>query len=301
MDELTINVHQTLDELQFSEIQNLLNACADNDGLNPFSEHAVLHMQYGHETEVKHYMCFQNTHLVAYAHVDLSDLVTGPNIEIAVLPRFRRHGVGGKLIELILSQNSSRPIRLWAHGLSNGAAELAAHFGFKQVRTLWQMRRSLNSPISEPNFPSQLQIRSFDSAIDAESWLECNRLTFAHHPEQGQWSAKNLNQRLKEQWFDPEGLKVAVFENEIVGYCWTKVDEANANAKLGEIYVIGIHPNWQNQGLGKAFTIDGLRYLRSLNLNTALLYVDLENEKAIALYKSLGFSHWDTDTMFQLD
>lgn len=301
MDELTIQVHQSIDDLQFKTIQSLINACAEHDGLNPFSEHAILHLQYGHETEVAHYICQINEILVGYAHVDLSDLVTGPNIEIAVLPEFRRHGVGGKLVSEILSQNPSRPIRLWAHGLNNGAAELAAHFGFRQARTLWQMRRSLNSPIPEAIFPSEFKIRTFDPKTDIDSWLECNRITFANHPEQGQWTSKSLTLRINEKWFDANGLTVALAGEKIVGYGWTKVDEANANSKLGEIYVIGIHPDWQKLGLGKAFTLNGLRYLRSLNLNTAFLYVDCENQKAISLYQSLGFSHWDTDTMFQLD
>lgn len=301
MDELIIEVHQSLTENQFQEVQNLLNACAEHDGLNPFSEHAILHMQYGHETEVAHYLCYLNQTLVGYSHLDLSDPVSGPNIEVAVLPDYRRHGVGGKIIAEILSQNTPRPIRLWAHGLTNGAAELAAHFGFRQARTLWQMRRSLNAPIPEAAYPAELEIRTFNPATDTAAWLACNQMTFANHPEQGHWTANSLNQRLKEKWFDANGLKIAVHQNQIVGYGWTKVDEANANSKLGEIYVIGIHPDWQKHGLGKFFTLDGLRYLRSLNLNTAFLYVDSENQKAISLYKSLGFSHWDTDTMFKLD
>jgi mycothiol synthase len=301
MDELIIEVHQALDETQFTKIQTLLNSCAETDGLIPFSEHAILHMQYGHETEVEHLLCSQSGKLVGYAHVDLSDPIYGPSMEVAVLPDFRRHGVGKKLIEKIVTTHVSRPIRLWAHGLNTGASSLAASCGFKQVRTLWQMRRSLMTPIPPAFFPANLEIRTFNPDTDLDAWLRCNQKAFAEHPEQGQWSKANFLQRTSESWFDPNGLKVAISESDIVGYGWTKVDDANADSKLGEIYIVGISPEWQKKGLGKAFTIDGLRYLRKLNLNTALLYVDVENKNAIALYESLGFSHWDTDTLFQLD
>lgn len=306
MDELTISVHQNLDDQLSSNIQDLLAACADIDGLNPFSEHTILHMQYGNESHVQHFSCLAGDQLVGYAHVDFGDMVLGNlifgiNIEVAVLPDYRRHGVGKKLIEKILQTHSTRPIRLWAHGLNTGSASLAVSCGFKQVRTLWQMRRSLITQIPQAKLPDELNIRNFDSESDFETLLACNQVAFANHPEQGQWTKSNLQQRMSESWFDPNGLKVATHNDEIVAYSWMKVDEANAGSKLGEIYVVGVNPAWQKHGLGRFLTLEGLRYLRSLNLNTALLYVDAENEKAISLYQSLGFSHWDTDTSFQLD
>ncbi len=301
MDELRIEVHHSLDDLQLLEIQNLLNYCAEVDGINPFSEHAILHMQYGKETHVQHFSCFEKKKLVAYGHVDLSDQVSGPNIEVAVNPEYRRHGVGKKLIEKLVENLESRPIRLWAHGLNTGAAALAKSCGFTQVRTLWQMRRSLIKPIPNPQFPNDITLKIFNMNTDTSSWLECNRISFADHPEQGQWTEESLHQRFSENWFNPNGLKVATFEEKIVGYVWTKVDAANADAKLGEIYVVGVLPEWQSKGLGKALTLEGLRNLRSQNLNSALLYVDEQNQRAISLYESIGFSHWDTDTLFQLD
>ncbi len=296
-----IQVHQNLDATLFNNIQQLLNSCAENDGLNPFSEHAILHMQYGHETEVQHYTCIEEDQLVGYAHVDLSDPIFGPSIEVAVLPEFRRHGVGKKLVEEVVASHESRPIRLWAHGLTTGAASLAANCGFKQVRTLWQMRRSLITPIPESNFAENIQVRKFNVATDVEAWINCNQVAFANHPEQGLWTQKNLQQRMSEPWFDANGFKVAIFEDKIIGYGWTKVDATGVDSKLGEVYVVGVHPDWQKCGLGRALTLDALSFLRSQNLNSALLYVDSENVPAIKLYESIGFSHWDTDTLFQLD
>ena len=301
MGELKIQVHQSLDEINYELIQNLLNSCADADGVNPFSEHAMLHLQHGLEREVQHYEMFDGNNLAGYAHVDLSDQVYGPSIEIAVSPDYRRHGVGKELIEKIIADFPNRKIRLWAHGLNTGAAALASSCGFRQVRTLWQMRRSLLTPISKPEFPEELVLRKFDISSHLDGWLIANKTAFANHPEQGNWTKSSLLLRMKEEWFDGQGFQVLQNDQEIVAYVWTKVDSTSRAAKLGEIYIVGVVPQWQNRGLGKALTLSALNQLRNQNLSSALLYVDESNQNAIELYEGLGFTHWDTDTLFHLN
>jgi mycothiol synthase len=59
-----------------------------------------------------------------------------------------------------------------------------------------------------------------------------------------------------------------------------------------------VAPRHRGQGLGRALTLAGLHHLRHRGLASAMLYVDADNDAAIALYRSLDFAIWDSDTLF---
>jgi len=64
------------------------------------------------------------------------------------------------------------------------------------------------------------------------------------------------------------------------------------------VYVLGVDPSERGTGIGHALTVLGLQHLRGQGLGEVMLYVDEGNAAAIALYASLGFTHWDTDVMY---
>ena len=73
----------------------------------------------------------------------------------------------------------------------------------------------------------------------------------------------------------------------LAGFHWTKI---HADEGLGEVYVVGVAPDAQGSGLGKALTTTGLAHLAAQGLPTAMLYVDADNEAARRLYDRLGFT-----------
>ena len=61
---------------------------------------------------------------------------------------------------------------------------------------------------------------------------------------------------------------------------------------------MGVDPQAQGLGLGRALTLVGLHHLRTRGLPTVLLYVDADNAPAVAVYTRLGFARHRTDVMF---
>lgn len=212
-------------------------------------------------------------------------LTHGEDVHLVVHPAARRRGLATSWLAEI-----DGPAQAWSHGGHPGAAHLAARFGFERVRDLWVMRRSMREPLPAL---SQAPTRSFTSADSAEL-LRVNAAAFAHHPEQGALDRAGLDARMAEPWFDPAGLFVAMSDDgeRMLGFHWTK----QHSASLGEVYVVGIAPEAQGRGLGRALTLAGLHHLAGLGVAEVLLYVEADNHAARSTYDKLGFTHADADT-----
>jgi len=157
------------------------------------------------------------------------------------------------------------------------------------MRHILKIHRSLKDPIAE--FIHSYTIRTFNPATDKTQWLDLNNTIFAHHPDQGNWALADLENRMAEPWFDAAGLFLVVEAETIIGFCWTKIHDDFVNQDpIGELYVVGVHPEHAHKGIGRAVSIAAMNYLVGKGLKQSMLYVDADNEKGLGLYKSLGFN-----------
>jgi mycothiol synthase len=285
----------------------LAGMAGDVDGAFPLSEHVVLHVRQGGDAPAVHLLARDaDGELVGYAHVDTTDQVEGASAELVVHPLRRRRGLGRALVRAAIDAAGDGRLRLWAHGDHPSAGALALSLGFVRARVLFQMRRSLLAPLPEVVLPADVTLRPFRPGVDDEQWVRVNARAFAQHPDQGRWTLRDLRIRLSEPWFDPTGFLIAESGGALVGFHWTKVhgasgpDHDHQHDPIGEVYVVGVDPSYAGHGLGTALTVAGLRHLRGLGLDQAMLYVDESNTRAVALYTKLGFARWSTDVSYKL-
>lgn len=292
---------QSLDELTAEQAEAVLEVLAEaarSDGMQAVSEQGRLQLRGGRREGVQHFLLTVGDQLVGYAQLEDTDPVEAPAAELVVHPAHRGRGHGRALGTTVLDASGKR-LRMWAHGGKSAARHMAQVLGLTLFRELRQLRRPLSTQgIAEPVYPSGVTVRTFVAGQDDAAWLAVNAAAFAHHPEQGALTQRDLDDRKAEPWFDPKGFFLAERDGEIIGFHWTKV---HAEEQLGEVYVVGIRPDAQGGGLGKALTATGLRHLAAQGLPTAMLYVDADNPAALRVYEQMGFVTHEVDLMYRTE
>jgi mycothiol synthase len=297
-----------------SSVNALVAAATEADGLHPLSEHVMLHLPLTGAGPDRHLLVFATSdgveRLAGYAHLDPTDAVEGSSAEMVVHPDLRGHGIGRLMVRHLEALSPDGRLRLWAHGRQSPARALAESLGYVSSRELWQMRRSLRAVIPPAELPEGYELRTFRPGQDDRAWVEVNAKAFVDHPEQGTWTIDDLHHRMAEDWFDADGFLVLDGpDGQMAGFHWTKVHGGSApspegeptphgHEPIGEVYVVGLSPDHQGRGLGRALTVAGLRHLRSLGPSQAMLYVDADNTTAVRTYAGLGFTRWDVDVQF---
>jgi mycothiol synthase len=283
---------------QADAVLALLSEAARVDGQQAVSEQGRLQLRGGEREGVSHLLLTVDGTLVGYAQLEDTDPVEAPAAELVVHPAHRGQGHGRALGSALLAASGKR-LRVWAHGGHSAARHLAQVLGLTLFRELRQMRRPLaDFDPPEPTLPEGVTVRTFVPGQDDAAWLAVNAQAFAHHPEQGSLTQRDLDDRKAEPWFDPGGFFLAERGGELLGFHWTKV---HAQERLGEVYVLGVRPGTQGGGLGRALTTIGLRHLAARGLPTAMLYVDGDNKAALSVYERLGFTTYETDLMYRTE
>lgn len=256
-------------------------------------------------------------------------------LEFVIDPEWRGEGLGRELAAVLLANHAEGRLLAWAHGDHPASRRLAARFGFEPVRTLLQLRRALGEAPdaagapdggsapdaagapdagSAPDgagapddagtpgasdavtLPAGYTLATFRGGRDIDDWVALNAAVFADHPEQGSLTADDVRFRQSEAWFDPDDfLLLRDAEGRLAGYNWLKIEPGDP---VGEIYVIGIAEAHAGHGLGRALMQAGLARLRERGCREAALYVDGENTRAVALYRSLGFDDHTIDVQY---
>lgn len=184
----------------------------------------------------------------------------------------------------------AQPLTIWRHGATT---EPQIPDGFVVDRILRYLARPLPALQAQQ---TDYTLRTFTVGRDEAPWLEINAKAFAHHPEQGNWTVADLEQRMNASWFDPALFLILADGYDVIGFCWVKVEDHYP--QRGEIYVIGVDPDYTGKGLGQFLVLSGLEAMARRGVSEAVLYVEDTNVGALKLYDALGFVERSRDYRF---
>ncbi len=303
-----------LDPADQEGVRALTEAAAAADGVAPLSEQPLLRLG-ADEPWLTHVTIHSKSgKVVGYAQVDRGG--EDASAELVVHPEHRRNGVGRMLLRTAerdarLPQFSGTPgqrgkaLRVWAHGNTEAARAFAEAAGYGVVRELLLLSKPLDPAVearsAQEDGAVDYTLRTFVPGVDDDAWVALNARAFATHPEQGRLTVDDLRARLAEPWFDADGFLLAETpEGELAGFHWTKVHggpDTPPAERHGEVYAVGVDPDHQGHGLGKALLDAGLAHLAT-RVATAVLYVDGDNTAARAVYEKAGFAQAAIDVQY---
>jgi mycothiol synthase len=277
-----------------AEVRRVAEACDVADGVITLNEQACLQLKYRGLRDAALWLADDGFALLHGQQL----------LDLAVHPDARGQGIGTALAAAALGATDR--VEAWSHADHPGAARIAARFGIPKERELRIMTRPTALPVADVTVPPGVRIRTFRPS-DEDALLEVNAAAFAHHPEQGHMTHEDFRERVAEAWFDPNGLFLAVPEDDapdvdpdmpLLGFHWTKVHR-DEDPPYGEVYVVATNPKAAGRGLGTLLTNGGLRHLATQGVDEVILYVDGDNDPAIAVYEGQGFTSVRTEVQYR--
>ena len=88
-----------LSKSQQESVLSLIKAAHDFDGTPAIAEHVLLHLRHGGDKSDSHLVIEENKEVIAYAHLDTTDLIAGPSVEAVVHPQHRGKGLGSLILK----------------------------------------------------------------------------------------------------------------------------------------------------------------------------------------------------------
>jgi len=210
---------------------------------------------------------------------------SGHTVEIAgmVHPSYRRRGIGAKLLDesLKLCRNrGSSKLLLVAPRNSPGARSLAErHGGFHEHS---EHALDLNGPVSEGPSDPLLTLRQATKD-------DIPRL------------ARILEDAFAEPWSpsDVEARGASTYVGERSGMAIATLRVHRSSEEWG-IYGFAVEPEHQGQGVGRDLLRRICRQAKEAGVPRLHLEVEVDNDRALTLYSSLGFTPTSTEDYFEI-
>ncbi len=147
------------------------------------------------------------------------------------------------------------------------------------------LKRPGDLPVKAAQPPAGFVLRTLGGAAEVEAYVSIHRAAFESKSMTAAWRARSLRRPEYRAELDlvmaaPDG-RLAAF---CIGWMCKPGDET-----IGQIEPLGVHPDFQGKGLGRAILAEALRRMGSLGAGQVWVETDSYRDAAFALYESAGF------------
>jgi len=215
-----------------------------------------------------------------------------------LLPEHRQKGLGRRLLRTALKRAGelgARFIHIYIRNENVTAKNILSRLGFKHVRRFLELSLDLDN-IAWPELETALTgCRHLGEGEEALLTQLQNR-SFADHWGYQRNTPETTAHEIRLSHRSRRDIILACDEAAVTGYCWTEIGAPGE----GRIYMIGTHPDFQGQGVGRRTLLAGLAHLKGRGVRKVWLTVDSANETASALYASVGFKPRQTYLWYEI-
>lgn len=160
-----------------------------------------------------------------------------------------------------------------------------AHAGFVPQPGWGQVwfARPAADPIPAAALPDGFTIRPLAGGAEAEAYAALHRAAFDSPNMTGPWRARTL---ATPEYVPALDLVVEAPGGRLAAFCVGWLDPVRS---LGQVEPLGVHPEFQGAGLGRAVLFEVLRRLRDHGARTLTVETDIFRDAARGLYEAAGF------------
>lgn len=164
----------------------------------------------------------------------------------------------------------------------------------------WAMRHlsmSLTGALPEPKVPEGIRIRPLAGLAETGVYVALHRSAFDSRNMSVEWRARTLAHPAYQPSLD---LVAEDEDGKLLAFCIGWMDSVQG-IRTGQIEPLGVLPEAQKRGIGRAILLAALRQMRTLGCEIAEIDAESTNSASNHLYESVGFTErWRTHQFFRL-
>lgn len=186
-----------------------------------------------------------------------------------------------------LDAERGRPLPYWIEAAADDHALLATfdRHGYRLIDDYdyVMLIRDLDGTIPATALPEGYTVRPLRGAAEVPAYVVLHRLAFDSTSMTTEWRGRTL----RSPWYDPRfDIVVEAPDGSLAGFCVTWFD---SDRRIGQIEPLGVHPDQQRRGIGRALLFEILRRLQEAGATQAWVETISTWPAAIGAYESAGF------------